>query len=444
MTLAHARSAYAGKLAIGRADPFDDARALDRLAGWFLRFSPLVAPDHPNGLMIDATGVPHLFGGEAAMLNKIIERLQRDKISSQIAMAETPGAAWACAHYGNEGVIANGATRSALEHLPVAALRIKQPVVESLNRVGIRTIGDLLRIPRATIPHRFGRDVMQRLDQALGDKPEAINPVFPQDAKSEVMKFTDPIATREALVHAAVTLCDRLCRRLELVMQGAKRIDLMFLRVDGHSEAIRVSTAQATYDAKHIARMFVEKIETVDPGFGIEVATLTANLTELVNPKQSSVLKDADVDHRELATLADRLSNLHGSVNVFKVGPTQSAKPELAVKRYPITADVTDDWPKAHARPVHLLEQPEIIEVTAMLPDYPPKQFKWRHRIHKIKHATGPERMRDEWWRAANEIGEIRDYFKVENERGERFWIYRDNRLTQNSTYRWYMHGFFA
>ncbi len=444
MTLAHARSVYGGKLTIGRADPFDDARALDRLAAWFLRYSPLVAPDHPDGLLIDATGVPHLFGGEAAMLQKMSQRLQRDNITAHIAMADTPGTAWACAHYGNEGVIAVNGAREALEHLPTAALRLKQAVVASLKRVGVRTIGDLLRLPRATLPHRFGRDVVQRLDQAFGRQSEAINPVFPQGAKSEVMKFAEPVATREGLQQIAVTLCDRLCKRLEIAMEGVKRADLIFIRVDGHMEAIRVATAQATYDAVHLSRMFVERLETVDPGFGIEVATLTANLTELVKPKQVSALKDVDVDNRELATMADRLANLHGAGNIFKVGPTQSGKPETAVRRFPITAEINDSWPKAHARPVHLLEQPEIIEVTAMLPDYPPKQFKWRHRLHKVKNATGPERLRDEWWRAANEIGEVRDYFKVENERGERYWIFRDNRITQNSTYRWYMHGIFA
>lgn len=443
MTLAQAR-AIEPTLAVAKANPNDDARALDRLAVWFLRFSPLVAPDQPKGIWIDATGVAHLFGGEEAMLAKIITRLQRDNLTAHVAMADTPGAAWACARYGQEGVTPRGEIPKVLAPLPISGLRLSKPVVESLGRVGLRTIGDLLRIPRATIPQRFGKDVMRRLDQALGRAPEPINPVLPPSAKRQSISFAEPIATREGLEHAVTMLSERLCADLDKFQEGARRLDLLFQRVDSHMEAIRIGTAKPTRDAKHLAKMLIEKLDTVDPGFGIESAALTAWATELLAPKQINVLADVEVDQRDLAQLNDRLANRHGVGSVYRVAPVESDMPERAVVRVNPTQEITGTWTNGAARPIRLFVHPELVEVTAMLPDHPPIMFRWRDRLHRVKHADGPERIRGEWWRAADDLAEVRDYYKVENEQGERYWLYRDNRLTSGNTYRWYLHGVFA
>lgn len=441
MTLAQARAVHP-ILAVAKADPADDAHTLNRLAVWFLRFSPLVAPDQPNGIWIDATGVAHLFGGEKAMLGRIVERLRRDELTASIAMAETPGAAWACARYGQEGVIPSGEISKALSPLPISGLRLSRSVVDSLKRVGLHTIGDLLRIPRATIPHRFGPDVMRRLDQALGRAPEPISPVLPPQAKRQHMAFAEPISTPEDLERTAFQLCERLCRDLEQSHEGVRRLDLLFFRTDGQVAAIRIGTSKPTRDHKHLGKMLTEKIVSVDPGFGIESATLTAWMTEIIVPRQSNIVGDVDIDQRELAHLTDRLSNRLGAQNVYRTTPVESDIPERAARRVQ-PGEQTSNWPEHVPRPLHLLTPPEPVDVTAMLPDHPPVMFLWRGRLHRIKRADGPERITGEWWQAPNEIAEIRDYFRVENEKGERFWLYRDNRLTSGGVYRWYLHGLF-
>ncbi len=429
---------------VGCADPVDDARTLDKFAVWALDFSPLVSADQPDGLWIDATGTDHLFGGEQEMLNAIVARLQKSNLTAHVAIADTPGSAWACAHYGNEGVIKSSDTKAALLHLPVAALRLKNEAVDGLRRVGVRTVDDLLRLPRKTIPHRFSRDVVKRLDQALGLSPETISPVLPPESKCEILKFAEPIATREGLEKSVNILCERLCQRLELVAEGAKRLDLVFERVDNTNQGIRVVPNSATRDPKHIARMFIEHLENVDPGFGIELITLTANMTELTVPKQINALAVGDADSRDLTVLTDRLSNRHGHASLYKASATQSGIPERSVRRVSVNSEATGKWLKAEHRPIHLYEPPEHIEVTAMMPDHPPLMFRWRNKVHKVKRAEAPERIREEWWAQSNERPSVRDYFKVEDDEGKRYWIFRDNRANANGVFAWYMHGVFA
>ena len=443
MTLAQAR-AIEPILTVARANPVEDAYALDRLAVWFLRYSPLVAPSQPDGIWIDATGVAHLFGGESAMLAKIVARLSRDTISARVAMAETPGAAWACARYGEGGVVEAGAVKAVVSPMPLAALRLSRPVVESLNRVGLTSVGQLLRIPRATIPHRFGADVLKRLDQAMGALREPINPVLPPTAKRQSMSFAEPIGTPEDLQRVIALLTERLCRDLETNHEGARRLDVLFQRSDGQTEAIRVGVARASRDYQHLAKLLTEKLSTVDPGLGIDAATLTAWRTEALTPEQTHIYGDVDIDRRALAQLSDRLTNRLGAGQVYRLAPVESDIPERAMKRLPVDGDTPGDWPKDIERPMNLLTPPEPVEVTAMLPDHPPVMFQWRGRLHRVKRADGPERIFGEWWQQPNEIAEVRDYFRVENERGERYWLYRDSRLTAHKTYRWYLHGVFA
>jgi protein ImuB len=328
--------------------------------------------------------------------------------------------------------------------MPVAALRIARPVVEALSRVGIGTVGHLLRIPRATIPNRFGPDVMKRLDQALGTLREPINPVLPPTAKRQHISFAEPIGTPEDLARVAALLTERLCRDLEIAHEGARRLDLLFQRSDGQTEAIRVGTSKPSRDAKHLVKLFVEKLGMVDPGHGIDAATLTAWRTEVLVPEQVNTLGDVEIDRRELAQLTDKLANRLGHGNVYRMAPVESDIPERAMRRVSGAAEVAGDWPKEAERPLSLLTPPEPVDVTAMLPDHPPVMFQWRGKLHRVKRADGPERIFGEWWQQPGEIAEVRDYFRVENERGERYWLYRDSRLTVGNTYRWYLHGVFA
>jgi protein ImuB len=425
------------------ARPQDDARALDHLAVRALRYSPLVAPCPPDGLWIDATGVAHLFGGETAMVTGITRRLRAVGLAARSAMAGSPGAAWAWARYGqNDPVLAPGAENQALEKLTLHALRLPQSTVQSLRHVGLNTIGDLRRIPRATIPMRFGADVLLRLDQALGFAPETIEPILPPTAKRRHLNFVEPIATPEDLQRVIILLTDGLCRDLEESQEGALKLDLVFGRIDAAIQAIRIATARPSRDARHLAKLLIEKLPTVDPGFGIETATLTAWRVGTLQPVQLATDGRTTAAERDLGELVDRLVNRLGTRNVFKIKVVASDIPErAAVPANPMQSGQQQSWPCNLQRPMRLLSPPEPVTVIALLPDYPPAKFRWRDEIHNVRIADGPERIFGEWWQAPREVGEIRDYFRVENDRGERYWLFRAG---GNREDRWYMHGVFA
>jgi protein ImuB len=430
------------------ARPLADARALDRLAVQMLRYSPLVAACPPDGLWIDATGAAHLFGGEAAMVARIQRRLQGMGFAVRAAIAATPGAAWAWAreHHAGDAVLDPGAEQHALNALPLRALRLSSETLHALRHVGLKTVADLRALPRKTVPVRFGADVLQRLDQALGRAPEAITPILPPAARRRRMAFAEPIATPEALRHCIGILTAQLCCDLDKSGEGARHLDLIFARVDNRIESIRLRTAHPSRDAAHLAKLLTEKLGDVDPGFGIEAATLTA---WRVGPLQAVQLETAGgtaAAGRDLGILVDCLASRVGARHVFKFAAVPSDIPErAAVPSNPMnTADAA--WPAHLPRPLRLLSPPEPIQVIALMPDYPPAKFRWRERLHTVRIADGPERIFGEWWRAPREVGDVRDYFRVENEDGERYWLFRAGRPAPGGgqEYRWYVHGAFA
>ena len=425
------------------ARPHEDARALDRLTIRALRYSPLVAPCPPDGLWIDATGVAHLFGGEGAMVTGITRRLRAVGLTARTAMAGNPGAAWAWARYGqNDPVLAPGTEVRALEKISLRALRLPQSTVQSLRHVGLKTIGDLRRIPRVTIPLRFGVDVLLRLDQALGLAPEALAPILPPTAKRRHMNFVEPIATPEDLQRTIVLLTDGLCEDLEKSQEGALKLDMIFTRIDGQMQIIRIAAARPSRDARHLAKLLTEKLPTVDPGFGIEAATLTAWRVGDLQPVQLATNGRAASAERDLGELVDRLVNRLGSRNVFKIKAVASDIPErAAVPANPMQTGLQQSWPGNLPRPMRLFSPPEPVTVIALLPDYPPAKFRWRDETHTVRIADGPERIFGEWWHAPHEVCEVRDYFRIENDRGERYWLFRASGGQED---RWYMHGVFA
>ena len=442
MALARAR-VIDPQVTVEPARPLDDACALDRLTVQMLRFSPLVASAPPDGLWIDATGVAHLFGGEAAMVDAVMKRLRALNVTARVAMAGTPGAAWAWARYGRgDPVLAPGAEKHALDRLPLKALRLAETTAQSLRHVGLKTIGDLRNIPRATIPIRFGADVLRRLDQVLGAVSEAITPILPPTAKRRRLSFAEPIATPEDLQRTIDHLTRELCADLEKSQEGARQIDLLFERVDGRVEALRIRTAHPSREPTHMAKLLSAKLPEIDPGFGIEAAVLTA---WRVAPLQATQL-ESDGSHaateRDLGALVDRLVSRVGPSNVFRITHVASDIPERAAMPGSPMAHVDDLWPKDLPRPVRLLSPPEPIHVIALLPDYPPAKFVWRERTHTVRNADGPERIFGEWWRRPAEVGEIRDYFRIENDKGERYWLFRAERPGQD--HHWYVHGVFA
>jgi protein ImuB len=435
------------------ADPLADEAALARLATWCERYTPMAAPDPPEGLWLDVTGCAPVFGSEAELVGDLVRRLRWNAIPCRAGIAGTTGAAWALARAG-EGptILQTGEERAVLAGLPITSLRLDPPIVLGLRRLGLRTVQQLLRIPRAQITARFGAQPVLRLDQALGAIEEAIDWPRPAIAWHERLAFAEPIGTPEDLGRALAQLTERLCRRLAEQDQGGQRFVARFFRIDDVVPSIAVSTALPGRDAAHLTRLLCEKLDTVDPGFGIEVIVLEA---ETVAPMKAPQVRLADLAAPDgcdgLAAVVDTLSNRLGSDRVSRVAPFASHVPERAVRRVPPLPVRQPSWvdDPATPRPIRLLRRPEAIEVIAPVPDDPPIRFSWRGVAHRVRAAAGPERIAAEWWRGKqsgrrSETDLIRDYYRVEDSDGARFWIFRAGLHAADRMPRWYLHGLFG
>jgi protein ImuB len=447
LALAEAQALVPG-LSIAPADPAADATALKRLALWALRrYSPLVAVDPPDGLLIDIRGAAHLFGGEAALLDDLLARLKAADIQASAALADTIGAAYALARFGRSRaeVVAPGEIAAAISPLPVAALRLDPDLALRLERLGFDTIGDLAALPRAPLARRFGEALLRRLDQAFGRLAEPLRPILPPELIHMRRAFAEPIGAPETLARYTAKLAASLCEALERRGLGARRLDLLFYRVDKRVEAIRIGTAKPLRDPARLTKLLTQKLEAVDPGFGIEEMLLSAPLTESLAPRQYDSFGQAA--ESDLSALVDTLVNRPGVTKLYRAAPAESDLPERSVQILaPLAPPVGAAWPKHWPRPSRLLSPPEPADALALLPDHPPAHFTWRGIRHRVAKADGPERIFGEWWRHEEETAAIRDYFLVEDDSGERFWLYRsgDGEDSATGDLRWYVHGIFA
>ncbi len=448
--LAEAR-ALVPELEVHEATPGEDAAALGRLAEWATRFTPLAAADAPEGLWLDISGCAHLHGSEAALCEAIARRLAEVGLPARLAVADASGAAWALARFATGAqvcVLPRGQERAALEGLPVGLLRLDDRSVAALRRVGVRTIGALARLPRAEVAARFGPLPALRLEQALAQAEEAIAWPMPARPWEEVRRFAEPIATAEDLARALAWLAGRLARRLEREGLGARRFVARFLRVDGGVPVIGVATARPVREAAYVLKLLAGKLETVDPGFGVEMVALEAEALGPLSAQQAALpggqdgAPDASAD---LAATLDTLIARLGEGALWRPVPLGSHVPERAVGRAgPMTAVA---WPaQLPDRPLRLFTPPEPIEATAPVPDDPPLLFRWRGRVHRIRAASGPERIAAEWWRRTPDPTRplhdfVRDYYRVEDQQGGRFWVFR---VGLTGVPRWFVHGVFG
>lgn len=436
-------------LIVHDAEPDADEIALERLALWALRrYAPIVAVDPADGLVIDTTGADHLHGGEAAMLTGMVERLAASRITARAAVADTWGAAHALARFGGRQtiVIPSGETAQAVLPLPIAALRLAASTVDSLRRLGFETIADLAGTPRAALALRFGPEPGRRLDQAFARVSETIEPIRPEEIVEVRRNFAEPIGAPETIARYTGKLVAELCAELETRGQGARRLDLLFFRVDNRIEAIRAGTATPVRDVKRLTRLLTDKIETIDPGFGIELMRLAATVAEPLRAKQM-ISSLAEAPEPDVSDVIDILANRVGEDRLYRFAPVQSDVPERSVQRIaPMAPDTGEGWPGHWPRPSRLLPQPEPIETVALLPDHPPVTFTWRGVRRRIKRADGPERVFGEWWKRDAELAAVRDYFQVEDQNGERYWVYRagDGEDAATGSHKWFMHGIFG
>jgi len=442
-------------------EPGEDMTSLLGLCRWLERYSPWAAPDPPDGALLDATGVAHLFGGETEMLAGLARRLAAYGFTVRTAAAETVGAAWALARYDKGPPALPGEERKRFETLPVEALRIDPGAAGTLRRLGLKTVGSLLDIPRPSLARRFRgetvpENVLIRLDEALGHRDEPLNPLNPPTVFIAHRVLIEPLVSHDGLETVLTGLAGTLARDLERASRGATRLILKLFRSDGSRVSLPAGFSIPSHDPRHLLRILKPKLEPVDAGFGIDAMTLEARETGPTTTQQYGFAEDDR--SQDLEQLNDRVANRHGGA-LFALEAIESHIPERAEKATAPTlarhdkrtkksqpaAIATTTQPPAEAeggRPLLIFEYPEPAVVIAAVPDGPPMRFTWRRVTRRVVRARGPERIAPEWWRLA--AGERpRDYYAVEDDQGRRYWLYREGLYgeTGEAQPKWFVHG---
>lgn len=447
MAAAHARALVAD-LDVREADAASNRALLDRLALHAVgHWTPVASMAEPDGLWLDLTGVTHLFGGEDRFCRRLLRFFGRLGFTVTIAIAGTPGAAHALARYSGRAItiLPPGSETQAIADLPLAALRLAPDALNTASRFGLERIADLYAMPRGPLAKRLGLATVSRLDQARGLAPEPIVPAVPFEQPVIERRLLEPISTAEAIAQVISDLVDALVAELHDRWLGVRTAVLSCLLVDGGEQHVGLGTARATRDAKHLKRMFAMRIERIAPGLGIEAMRLVAARVETLEPTSLGIAL-ATGDHLpDIAPLVDQLGGRVGESGLFRMTAIESDVPERAVRRIDVLA-ASDGWP-GWIRPVRLLRRPEPLSgVIALLPDHPPRRFVWRGSTYRVLAGDGPERIHGEWWRRANEMWAVRDYFRVEVEGGARFWLFRrgDGVDQAAGDLSWHLHGVFG
>ena len=442
------------QLAVRPADPAGDLAFLEHLALWAQRWGPWSALDAPDGLLVDTTGTAHLFGGEAALLTDAHAQFLKRGLMARAAIAPTAGAAWALAHFGPAGAILEGDDlMDRLAALPVAALRLDDDVLLLLRRLGLKRLGDLAGIGREALARRFrgrrspGANPLVRLDQLLGHVPEPLLPVIGTEMPMVQRRLAEPIRHRPLLDRVVADLAADMARLLEGLGQGARRLELGLWKIDGEVLVRRLEMAAAARDPAHVCRLFAARLDDLDAGFGIELVRLRAPWTEPLVMGQAELDAAAEQHGTSLAACIDRLTVRLGPDAVRRPLPRASHLPERAQRWAPALEPLPglqEDF-AFHERPLKLLDRPEPIAVIYEAPDGLPRLFRWRGGVHEITRAEGPERIAPEWWRERGTV-RLRDYYRIEDSTGRRYWIYRHGLASdgRGGAPEWFLQGLCA
>jgi protein ImuB len=418
---------------------------LDWLAAACDRYTPMVATDPPHGLILDISGCVHPFAdAERGLANDLARRLARLGFTARLAMASTADAAAALARHGGDDVRA----------LPVAALGVDPDIQIALARAGLKTIGDVAKLPSAPLAARFGAELPVLLARLLGQTDIRITPRRMLAEIETEARFAEPIARTDDMLttiaqlvgHAAATLAER--------GMGGRRFSVALFRSDGHVARLSVETGQPVRDSAILDRLFRERIDALadplDPGFGYDMIRLAVHVVEPLAAEQLR-LDGGKLADRELAALIDRLGTRLGRNRVRRFAPVDTHIPEQAVLEFPaVEKRKAGIWPTPEVgepplRPIHLFEPPHRIDVIAEVPDGPPRRFKWRRTMHEVARHEGPERIAAEWWMRRDNGGLTRDYYRVEDVLGRRYWLFRHGLYGAEKPHPdWYLHGLFA
>lgn len=419
-------------------------KLLETWGHWCIRYTPIVAMDPPDGLVLDATGCTHLWSGEQAYMEDIASRLAQKGFGVRIALADTVGAAWAVARFGKDtSIVPRGQQREVLSGFPPAALRLEEDTAERLHKLGLHTIGTFMSMPRTVLRRRFGDGLLLRIRQALGQETEPLHPLRPIAPYVERLPCLEPIRTAKGIEIAIQRLLEALCGRLAQEGKGIRKAVLTYFRVDGKTGNIAMGTHRATAFVPHLFKLFALKVSQIEPALGIELFELEAVLVENTDPAQETLWGDTPgLEDPVLAELLDRLAGRANTCTIRRYLPAEHHWPELSIRMAASLSDTPDTpWPTTKPRPTRLLAKPESIEVSAPIPDYPPMLFRYRGKVHPIKKADGPERIAREWWM---DEGEHRDYYVVEDDKGQRYWLFRSGHYQDERQCQWFIHGFFA
>ncbi len=468
MLLADAR-ALCPDLVTAPADPAGDLAALEKLALWAQRWGPWSAMDPPDGVLVDVTGAAHLFGGEERLLADVAAAFAARGLTVRAALAPTAWAAWALSHYGRAGAIipllAGEEMLRLLGDLPVAALRLDDDVLTVLRRLGIKRLGELAGVSgagddpaqeaaaRDALHRRFrnrrspAANPLLRLDQLLGKVPEPLLPVTGRPQPLVQRRLMEPLRHRDLLDRVVGDLAGRMVRELEARGEGARRLELALWRIDGEVLARRIELAAATREAAHITRLFARRLDDIEAGFGIEMVQLRASWSEPLGLSQADLDAAAESHGTALAACIDRLSVRLGPEAVTRPVARASHVPERAQGWQPPLAPVpaiAGALP-VPARPLKLLDRPEPIAVLHAAPDGVPQRFRWRGAVREVVRVEGPERIAPEWWRERS-TARLRDYYRIEDETGRRYWIYRRGLAGdgRGGVPDWFLQGLFA
>lgn len=456
LTLADAQARIPELRTITHRPDLDDA-LLTRIVEDFGRFSPMVAADAPHGLLLDVTGCGHLFGGEAGLVRAAHDRARRIGLEVRSALACTPQAARALSRFGPGGVFAPDEDRAAVRRLSVAAMELPEKDEQALRRAGLKRIADLDDRPRAPLAARFGADFPSRLARVLGQEDVRITPSRPAAPCIVDRILVEPI-TRDADIEGVLSdLLIEAADRLDQAGQGGRAFEASFYRVDGEVRRIMVRTGRPTREAPVVLRLFRERLAALaaplDPGFGFDQMRLSVPLTQTLRPTQRGLEREPP-GREDFSRLVDRLTAKLGPEAVLRFEPQDSHMPERAVRTAPAAAARSDlgrpdavAWPEPDPdappmRPLQMFDPPQLVETLAEVPDGSPLRFRWRRVLHEVVRSEGPERIAGEWWRAPDQ--KTRDYYRVEDRDGRRFWLFRQGLFTDEDAPRWFIHGLFA
>ena len=452
--LADARARHPD-LAVAELNEMADRRWLDRMTRRCNGWSPLVTPMPPDAIVLDIAGAAHLFGGETGLAAEVEETFAELGMTTRIAGADTAEAALALARYASLPVRDEYDT---IRALPVEALGLEAEATIALRRAGLKCVGDVAVRPMATIAARFGADAVTTLRRLIGEEQAPI-PVLEQPSRLRFdRRFAEPIGHQSAIAACFLELLRESALALEAKGQGGRAFRLTLERSDGVRQHLSIETGHPTRDPAPVLRLFDERIATLadplDPGFGYDRIVLDVGATEPLAPSQPE-FGGGEQAQVALADLVDRLSTRLGPNGLVRLEPRDSHIPEQAQFAFPaVHARTPVRWPKPPPgepplRPLFLFDPPQPVEVIAEVPDGPPHRFRWRRKLQEVRLYEGPERIAAEWWRRkGGELpgkgGLTRDYYRVEDVRGRRYWLFRHGLYEEKADPRWYLHGLFA